>query len=269
MRRTVIAMLVVGLYAQLASAQPAGRDKDAADAAYTEGQQHYAGGEFLRAAEQFEAAYALDPDPAYLFNIAQAYRLGNACAKAAAFYRQFLGAVSNPPNLAKVQQYIEQSDACARTQPPALDEPAPRVEPPSSARPIAPPEPSAPHDPGRTKRWIGIGTTAVGVMFVGLGVKFTGDVSGFEDEREALTAGCTPDRVPLCEWTPALEASAAAAEQSGASASRKAITMYTLGGVALAAGITLYVLGRSAESAPPIALVPTADGAMAVGAFTF
>ncbi len=38
------------------------------------------------AAERFELAYELDPDPAYLFNLAQAYRLGNVCAKSAAAF---------------------------------------------------------------------------------------------------------------------------------------------------------------------------------------
>src|ERR1700679_3405566 len=69
---------------------PAPTDKDAAAARYAQGQQHFSAGEDLDAADDFEAAYALDHDPVYLYNIAQAYRLGIACARAADFYRKFL-----------------------------------------------------------------------------------------------------------------------------------------------------------------------------------
>src|SRR5688572_28564308 len=100
MRALVISVL---LASTVAYAQP---DKIKAEAAARDGQQRYQAGEFQLAAERFELAYQLDPDPAYLFNLAQAYRLGNSCAKAAAAYRKLLGIVSTGPNVAKVEQYV-------------------------------------------------------------------------------------------------------------------------------------------------------------------
>src|SRR5689334_1129174 len=108
-------VIVVLLATSVAYAQPA---KIKAEAAAREGQQRYQAGEFALAAERFELAFSLDPDPAYLFNLAQSYRLGKACAKAAAAYRKLLGLVASGPNTAKVQSYVEEMDACAKAHEP-------------------------------------------------------------------------------------------------------------------------------------------------------
>ena len=65
-------VVIVMLASSVALAQP---DKIKAEAAARDGQQRYQSGAYLLAAERFELAYELDPDPAYLFNLAQAYRL--------------------------------------------------------------------------------------------------------------------------------------------------------------------------------------------------
>lgn len=255
MRIVVIALVVMGLGAQSASAQA--RDKAAADKIFADGQQRYAAGEYLTAAEKFVAAYELDPDPAYLFNIAQAYRLGNACAKAAKYYREFLGAVSSAPNLAKVQQYIEQSDACAKTQQPLPTEPVIVTQPVEPAPPVEAP---APADPGRTKRYLGVGSIMVGVVAVGAGAYFSVRVGTLLTERDTLCTLASP-----CTNQQIVDQ-----DQEGKDAQRNSIIAYSVGGVALVAGVALYVLNRSTdETKPSFAIVPTSDGAMATGAFRF
>lgn len=255
MRIVVIALVVMGLGAQGASAQA--RDKAAADKIFADGQQRYAAGEYLIAAEKFVAAYELDPDPAYLFNIAQAYRLGNACAKAAKYYREFLGAVSSAPNLAKVQQYIEQSDACAKTQAQPPTEPVEVNQPTEPAPPVEVP---APADPGRTKRYVGVASIMVGVVSIGAGAYFSVRVRTLQNERDALCTLGSP-----CTNQELLDK-----DQAGETAQRNSIIAYSVGGVALVAGVALYVLNRSSdETRPAFAIVPTFDGAMATGAFRF
>ena len=258
MRISLIAALVIGFLAREAAAQP---DKVAAQAAFTDGQQRYAAGDYLPAAMKFEAAYAADPDPVYLFNVAQAYRLGNACPKAVAYYKRFLAAVPNPPNLAKVNQYLEQSEACVKAM--AVADPVTKPTPPVDPIVTDPPNRDQPTsaDPGRTKRWVGIGAIFLGGAAVGVGVYYTTEASRLTDERQDLRA--------MCLEVPCDAGYGKRLDDQGERAELRAKLSYALGGVAVIGGIVLYVLGRSSEQST-VAVVPTADGgALAVGAFTF
>lgn len=261
MRTSVIALVVVGLLAGVASAQPV--DKAAAQAAFAEGQQRYAAGEYVPAAVKFEAAYAADPDPVYLFNVAQAYRLGNACGKAVGYYKRFLEQVPNPPNLVNVKQYLEQSEACAKASGPLGfgSTPSGPTDPVVVNPPIDRPPVTA--DPGRTKRWGGIGLMFVGGAALGAGVYFTTEIGRISNERAArrLMLNCTIEDPCEADWAKTFD-------HDGESAQRKARIAFTVGGVAVIGGIVLYVLGRNPEGSS-VAIVPTTGGAVAVGAFTF
>ena len=251
----MIAVVLVGLTA-LASAQtPAKSPTDL----YAEGQQRYAAGDYLVAATLFEAAYALDPDPAYLFNVAQAYRLGNACAKAATSYKAFLAKVSNPPNQAKVQGYLEQSEACARTQTPAAPPPIPVV--------VTPPPPLPERHPGRGQRIAGLGVAALGVVVLGVAGYYTFKAHDYQNQREEL---CAKELAagPTCPWTQAREDADNRLADDGHTAQTRARIGWGVGGAALIGGVVLYVLGRSAESAN-VAIVPSTSGAMAVAGLSF
>src|SRR5262245_49390539 len=54
-------------------------------------------GRYLEAAKEYEAAYLAKEDTAFLFNMAQAYRLGGDYANALRAYRAFRRHVANPP----------------------------------------------------------------------------------------------------------------------------------------------------------------------------
>jgi tetratricopeptide (TPR) repeat protein len=229
----VIAAVLLG--ASVAGAQAPSKDKVAADAAYAVGQERYAAGDYLVAADRFEAAYALDPDPAYLFNIAQAYRFGNACAKAAASYRKFINAVANAPNAAKVQQFIEQSDECAKKQAEAQRPPPPLDKPVVVTQPPPPPPAAATEHPGRNMRIAGLSTLGVGAVVLGIGSYYAFRSFSLASDREAHCRNATP-----------------------------------VGGLLAIGGVVLYYLGRTAGAEhSTISVIPTASGAMAVGAFTF
>ena len=261
MRISVIAPVVMALLAGVAAAQPV--DKAAAQAAFAEGQQRYAAGEYLPAAVKFEAAYAADPDPVYLFNVAQAYRLGNACGKAAGYYRRFLEAVPNPPNLVNVKQYIEQSDACAKASG-TLEPGTPLIEPTEPVV-VTPPIKDRPEtaDPGGTKRWVGIGLMFVGGAALGTGVYFTTVIGGIEDDRarEKTKLGCSVANPCAADWSKSFD-------DDGKRAQLKEIVAFSVGGVAVVGGIALYILGRNPESSS-VAIVPTTGGAVAVSSFRF
>jgi hypothetical protein len=257
----ISALLVIALAARGAAAQPGAQDKARAQTAFAEGQQRYAAGEYVAAGERFEAAHVLDADPAYLFNAAQAYRLGHACAKAAALYRAFLRDVPDPPNKLKVQQYLEQSDACAKT------EPAATPRPPVVAEPVRPtPAVVSASDPGPRNRRIAIATMIGGGVALGVGLYFTHRVGVYENEREALCAGATAT-LP-CNWE-AVRADAARLEDSGHRAEVGSFVAYGIGTAALVAGAAIYVLSGNTEAAPAVTITPTVNGAFAVGSFSF
>ena len=261
MRISVIALVVMGLLAGVAAAQPV--DKAAAQAAFADGQRRYAAGEYLPAAVKFEAAYAADPDPVYLFNVAQAYRLGNACGKAAGYYRRFLEKVPNPPNLENVKQYIEQSDACAKGS--GTIDPGTPITGPTEPVVVIPPidKPPVTPDPGRTKRWVGIGLMFVGGAALGAGVYFNTEIGRIEDDRarQKLELGCSVDKPCAAGWS-------ATYDDDGHSAELKEIVAFSVGGAAVIGGVALYLMGRNPEGSS-VAIVPTTGGAVAVSSFRF
>jgi tetratricopeptide (TPR) repeat protein len=68
----------------------------------------YNGGDHRRAIEEFKLAHAAVPDPLYLYNIAQAYRLMNAAADAVKYYQSFLAAAPDTPLRTSVQSRIDE-----------------------------------------------------------------------------------------------------------------------------------------------------------------
>ncbi|MBA3393318.1 MAG: tetratricopeptide repeat protein [Deltaproteobacteria bacterium] len=106
--------LVLGMIAPAASAQPVDPETKArADAAFAEGTAAFDASDFVRAALDFEEAYGLVPDAAYLFNIGQAYRFGKECVKATAAYQKFIELVPDAPNVDKAKLHLQEVKVCA------------------------------------------------------------------------------------------------------------------------------------------------------------
>jgi len=209
---------------------------------YATGQRLYAAHDYLGAAKHFEAAYRLDPDPAYLFNIAQAYRLGDDCAHAAEWYQRFLDRAQDPPNAAEVRSQLEQQRACAKQK--ALL--APKQPPPPPAQPAA-----GTRDTKRTLAYVagGVGVAALAVAGV-----FTWDGNYLVDARDQR---CNPEHTcpdPVFEDY----------ERRGKRANVIAATSYAVGGAAIAGGVALYLLSRSR-----LAIVPTHEGVSAMALLRF
>lgn len=107
----------------------------------TSGGKHYALAEYDAAIADFKEAYRISDEPAFLFNIAQSYRMKNECREAATFYRNYLRRSTDekgvePPNAAKVRGFITEMDACAAKQPAKpTTEPTTTTPPPPTATP--------------------------------------------------------------------------------------------------------------------------------------
>lgn len=109
--KIVWAVVVIGLFSS--NVAFAGRTEEARDH-YEKATAHFAVGEFAEAAVEYQAAFKAKPDPALLYDAAQAYRLANNPDKALILYRNYLQLYPNEPNIGEVRTQIEKlKDAIA------------------------------------------------------------------------------------------------------------------------------------------------------------
>jgi tetratricopeptide (TPR) repeat protein len=71
----------------------------------------YKAGNFLEAASELNVAYTLQPQPVFLFNIAQAYRRGMRAKAAKVMYQRFLEVAPNHPLSIEARGYMLDMDS--------------------------------------------------------------------------------------------------------------------------------------------------------------
>ncbi len=124
MKRTVKSVVLCAgvLWSALAFAEP-----KSADDWYKEGETQYNLGNFDKAADAFKQGYALESvdskKPAYLYNVAQAYRQGKKCKDAGFFYKRYLSLkeqdTAKPLKAEKrteIEGWIAELDECEKSQ---------------------------------------------------------------------------------------------------------------------------------------------------------
>ena len=120
MKRTMVVVCASLTWAAAAWSEP----KTAAEW-FKEGSTQYNLGDFEKAAEAFKQAFSLESDdakkPAYLYNVAQAYRQEQKCKDAVFFYRRFIslkdsgmGKALTPETRAKTEELIAEAEQCAK-----------------------------------------------------------------------------------------------------------------------------------------------------------
>jgi tetratricopeptide (TPR) repeat protein len=221
-------------------------DPAAARLHYNEGTKAFDLGLYDKAIAEYMTAYQAVNDPALLYNLAQAHRLGGHVREALRFYRVYLQRRPNAENRPEVEQKIvELKQAADRLehaqnglQPDRpLDAGAaapPPVATTTTVAAAAKPEPPEPIDrPGRTLKIAGLATGAVGVAGLAVGIAFgalaqsasssltnTSRNGGFYDPGK-YSSGHTDQIV-------------------------EGVTL-GIGAAAVAGGVVLYVLGRRAQ----------------------
>src|ERR1700761_5756370 len=105
-RRNVLSLVVLALLPLTASTARA--DVAAAREHFRKGKVLFDLQRYLEAAKEYEAAYEAKDDPALLFNIGQAYRLGGETQKALGAYRSYLRNLPNAPNQTEVHTRIDE-----------------------------------------------------------------------------------------------------------------------------------------------------------------
>jgi hypothetical protein len=234
MARAWIAIAVVfGL------AMPAQAFAQSASDEYALGQKAYAAKDYLGAAKHFITAYAKEPDPAYLFNIAQSYRLGNDCKNAADYYQRYLDSAQDPPNAGDVRSKLEEQRACAKQRD------AQAAVPPTTKPAAVGPERA--RSPLRT---YAIVSAAVGVAALGSGLAFSWYGRDLEKQREDK---CNVE-------SPCSEAKFESFEDRGKRANLLAYVSYGLAGAALVGAGVLWFVGKEPANEQRLAVTPTPDG---------
>ncbi len=254
-RSAVIALLV-------AAPATASADEDTqtrANELFSRGQVRYEAGDFRQAISLFDEAYQLVRDPVYLFNIAQAYRKVFDCVPAVKYFERYLAEATDADGTqrAKVKELISELGPCVadRAGKPALIGGAAIVAPPAT-------KPAAPvvvvEDSGRGMRLGGLALVGAGAIGLAVGTIYSARGSSIESDLAACARGC--------QWTPEREA----LDNDGKRANTISAVSWIAGGVAVAGGAVLYILGRSKRT-ERLAVAPavTSSSAAVMARFRF
>jgi|GEM_PF-3572210 len=269
---------------------------------YAAGERHYNLGEFDKAVVEYRAAYDLTERPALLFNIAQAYRLAGDAKQALHFYKTYLRLASNLPNVDYVQSQIAAMEAemvaaenaererlAAERERAAADRAAAEKEAAEQERRAAEEERKAEEarkaaaaeqarlareqarletvrrgggDPGGALRVSGYIAGGIGLAVLGTGVALSASASSDFDEVAELIDNGDP-------WT------ADAQDTLDSAETRDSVGTWMMvgGGVAVAAGATLWLIGAMSGDDEPetraLTVVPTRGGAAASVTWSF
>ena len=232
-----------------------------ADKLFVDGQTSYQQGKYLAAIDLFKNAYELVRDPVYLFNIAQGYRKIADCVQAHDYYVKYLEADPKASNKNKVEQWIFELRPC-------VDKAREREENASRAteadqRGAAKRSPSEPYetevDRGGGFRITGVVLAGVGLL--GLVVGITYGVKGNSVQSD-LDAMCLAPST--CLWD---SDEVQSLHDEGQTANTRAKIGYIGGGIAVAAGVALYMFGRTRVET--VTVSPTSGGAAVGAAFSF
>lgn len=298
-RRLLCCVVTATLFA-LTAATTLARAADATDAAdakaarakelWQEANGHYVVGEFAEAAEQYQSAYKLKADPAFLYNAAQSYRMAGKYEKAILLYKNYVIFYPNAKNISNVEQQIVKLQELvaaqkAQPQPPATTEPTRGAgEVPVAARPeskapagesapattavpattpaaplTAAPTPTVSLDlapaPSGSASGHGLRTAAIVTVSAGAAAIIVGAVFS------AKASSASNDVTHAAEFNPDTDA-------SGRSAASLQWVFYGLGAAAVGAGAVLYYLDhRQAHlRESKVALLPLAGSGPITGA---
>lgn len=245
-------------------AQPAGGGDASAAESKATARKHFlrakelhAEGKFREAAGEYLEAYEHFPAPAFLYNVAQVYRLAKDQRTAIEYYRKYLDLEPNGEGSADAREFIEtleadlassESGAGEATDPGGSAGEIP-LEPEGSGV-VAPP--SEPRDdqptPGRRLQLTGAVLGAVGIVTVGVAIGFGVKARSASNELGDFSG----------EWTAEQQTTYA----DGQAAERAMIWTATAGGAAAATGALLYYVGhrRGREHRERVGTVLSASG---------
>lgn len=237
----LIAALAASLFSAPALAQPeekgAGQaseeDRAIARRHFMRGKELHAARKYREAAAAYLEAYEHFPSPAFIYNVAQVYRLAGDRKAALTHYRKYLELEPDGEGSNDAREFVASlEDALAGDdggQPPSADDTP-------ASQPIDPGAPGPGDDrvstgsPGRGKKILGTTVGAVGVVAIGVAVGFGLRASSAASELSDYRGPWTPDQQQKYD--------------DGQSAERTMAISAVIGGASLAAGAVLFYLGH-------------------------
>lgn len=251
--------LALTLILALATTAAADSSRDKARAHFKQGKAFQDAGSYERAAQEYTLAYETDRRPEMLFNIAQAYRLAKVRERALFYFRQYLekqpdgaGADEARRHVATLTKEIDEAKAAAQEPPATVLPPETTAAPPEVT--AAPVERVVTEDHGKGLRISGIATGALGIVAIGVAVKFGFDARSAADDISSHTG----------PWTPGEQARF----DDGERADRNMKITYVIGGALVAGGALLYYVGhRARETRVTTFVTPQGGGASVSGSF--
>lgn len=203
-------------------------------------------GDYASAIVAFTQAYAMAPSPALLFNLAQAYRLQGNCDDAVVMYQRYLATEPGPEGRALATTHLANVERCMHKQGLGIPVQTASIAVTSKSLGVTATRPAA-HG-ANLKKDIGLGLTLGGSVALAGALYYAMQAHNSEtDVSDAYTKGGKGKDV-------------AALDDRGQDAERNARILALGGGLGVATGVVLYVLGKRAEAAP-VAITPTSGGA--------
>jgi tetratricopeptide (TPR) repeat protein len=214
-------------------------------------------GDYATAVALFTEAYALAPSPALLFNLAQSYRLQGDCDTAVLMYKRYIDTDPPPEALALARAHLANVERCARHDPVPNEVIADPTPTPHLQVAAVPPHVETDGSPGGLRKEIGLG------LGVGGSAALVGALWFAYQAHEAS------DAVEAAYKHGGKQGDVARLDADGRTDARYATALGIGGGLAVAAGAALYVLGVRAENAGAVSVHPTAHGAQVAVAWSF
>ncbi len=259
MRTSILLALAVAWPTSVVHGEPPSRDvvPKKARLLAERGRALHDAGDYGSAITAFTEAYVLAPSAGLLFNLAQAYRLHGNCDDARLMYRRYLSTGPAPEARALAEGHLNVVERCARDR--AVDVtlashdadprtgPGPRVQP---LHVVDAPEASA-----RGRKAAGATLAVAGAVAAGVGAYYAFQAQDTERAIEQAYADGAKSK-DIRELDARGERSATLGKVFGIG-----------GGVGIAAGVTLYVLGKRAEREVPsrLPVVAVTRGGAEVG----
>lgn len=263
MRTISLGVLVLALGGGLALAQPApgANAQTVAEQEFLAGNTAYNLGRFDEAVTHFTKAYEAWPQPEFLYNIAQSYRLAGNCKQALYFYKRFrslkekdTAAPLSSSKKEEVDRFVAQQSECvakvdtgAAAQPQTLDRPGSTSTTSPAPAQLENPDEDAQLDDeedelavrsssGRQLKIAGLATAGGGVALVVTGAVFGVMARSAQSDVEAAVDNGQP-------FDPDLDAA------GRRNATISAITL-GVGAAAVVTGGVLYFLGTRSSATP-------------------
>jgi len=215
------------------------------------GREMHKRGEYERAITAFKEAYVIAPSPGLLFNLAQAYRLQGNCDDAALMYRRYLATRPSAEARTVAEGHLATVERCIQKRSlhiPLDDSMAYlKVPPPPGPEKIIAQDKRDIEDAELDKEDLGIGLTFGGSIAIVTAAYF--GLRSYRASRDLEEAYARGARWPEVR----------ALHDRGESADRAAKLFGVVGGLAVAGGVTLWVLGRR-ERANQLAVTPSSQG---------